>query len=72
MFVKVRYYKSDGRYGGPEYCYETSLNLDVGDCVIAPTRNEARQRAIVTAVKVHAPSFPCREIKEYDPDGRVV
>ena len=42
MFVKVRYYKSYGGYSGPEYCYETSLNLDVGDCVIAPTKNEAR------------------------------
>lgn len=66
MFVKVKYYKSFGGYHGAEYCYETSLKLAVGDKVIAPTKNEARQKAIVTAVNVHAPAFPCREITEKD------
>ena len=71
MFAKVKYYKSFGVYCGAEYFYETSLPLAVGDKVIAPTKNEARQRGIVTAVNVPVPSFPCREIAEYDPEAEI-
>ena len=71
MFVKVQYYKGDGWYGGGHYTYETALPLVEGDKVIAPTVNEPRQRAVVKAVNVVPPSFPCREIAEYDPEAEV-
>ena len=71
MFVKVKCYKGGGAYFGGEYCYETSLPLETGDQVIAPTAREARQRAIVTAVKVGKPPFPCKSITEYDPEWTV-
>ena len=72
MYVKVKYYKGQmGGYHGAEYTYFTNLALTDGDKVIAPTKNEARQRGIVTAVNVPAPSFPCREIAEYDPEAEI-
>lgn len=71
MFVKVKYYKGGGAYYGGEYCYETSLPLEAGDQVIAPTAREERQRAIVTAVNAAKPPFPCKTITEYDPEGTV-
>lgn len=70
-FVKVKYRKGGGIYFGGEYAYQTELPLEVGDKVIAPTVNEPRQRAIVTAVNVPSPKFQCREITEYDPDAEV-
>ena len=66
MFVGVKYYKSFGGYGGRDYVYETELPLAVGDLVIAPTVNEPRQKAMVTAVDLPRPAFQCREITEYD------
>lgn len=72
MFVAVQYYKGAGFYAGAKYIYETVLPLETGDKVIAPTVNEPRQRAIVAAVDVTAPRFPCREITEYDPEQEEV
>lgn len=72
MFVAVQYYKGAGFYAGAKYIYETSLPLKNGGYVIAPTVNEPRQRAIVRAVDVTAPRFPCREITEYDPEQEEV
>ena len=68
MYANVQYYKG-GFYAGASYTYETGLNLCVGDKVIAPTKNEPRQKAIVTQVNVMAPKFACRKIEEYDPDA---
>lgn len=71
MFVNVQYYKG-GYYAGSYYAYETDLNLREGDKVIAPTKNEPRQKAIVKEINVAAPRFSCRKIEEYDPDAEVV
>lgn len=67
MYVSIRYYKSPaGVYAGAEYTYHTDLPLKVGDKVITPTVKEPRQRGIVTKVNVPQPSFPCKDITEYD------
>ena len=71
IYVKVRNYKG-GFYGGNEYTYKTALPLAPDDKVIAPTAKKTRQRAIVTEINVPAPSFPCKEITEYDPEQEVV
>lgn len=71
IHVSVKYWKS-GFYGGSEYAYKTALPLAPNDKVIAPTAKEPRQRAIVTKINVAAPSFPCKEITEYDPEMEVV
>lgn len=68
MFVNVQYYKSEEFYGGAKYTYETRLALVPGDKVIAPTVKEPRQRAVVRETDLPKPSFPCREIAEYDPE----
>lgn len=72
MYVRVQYYKETGFYAGCRYTYYTDLMLNVGDKVIAPTVNAARQKAIVTDVDVPMPSFPCRSITEYDPEAEEV
>lgn len=71
MFVNVQYYRS-GVYAGNYYAYETDLDLREGDKVIAPTKNEPRQRAIVKEINAPAPRFLCKKIEEYDPEGEVV
>lgn len=71
IYVTVQYYKG-GYYGGAHYTYKTALPLAPEDKVIAPTAKEPRQRAIVKAINVPAPSFPCKEITEYDPEQEVV
>lgn len=71
MYVRVQYYKETGFYAGGRYTYQTDLMLNVGDKVIAPTVNAPRQKAIVTDVDVPMPSFPCRSITEYDPEGEL-
>lgn len=71
IYVSVKYWKS-GFYGGAEYTYKTALPLAPNDKVIAATAKEPRQRAIVTKINVPAPSFPCKEIAEYDPEMEVV
>ena len=72
MFVKVKYYKSLGGYQGREYYYETDLDLKRGDCVIAPTKNEAQQKGLVTEINLPDPGFPCRRITEFDPEVRLI
>lgn len=69
MFVKVQYYKSFDLYAGRLYTYKTELPLEPGEQVIAPTYNEARQKAVVRQVNVEKPDFECREITEYDPEA---
>ena len=71
IYVTVQYYKG-GFYGGNHYTYKTALPLAPADKVIAPTAKEPRQRAIVKEINVPAPSFPCKEITEYDPEQEVV
>lgn len=71
IHVKVKYWKG-GFYSGAEYTYKTALPLAPGDKVIAPTAKELRQRGIVTEINVPAPSFPCKEITEYDPEQEVL
>ena len=53
MIVKVKYYKGEiNGYAGRDYTYRTSLPLQVGDHVIAPTAKEPNQRAIVTEINL--------------------
>lgn len=68
-YVQVQYEKSPGVYAGAKYTYRTTLDLRKGDKVIAPTRMNERQKAIVTDVGLIPPSFPCKDINEYDPDA---
>ena len=72
IYVKVQYRKDGGYYAGGLYTYTTALPLAPGDKVIAPTKNEARQRAIVKEINVPAPAFQCRVIEEYDPEQEVI
>lgn len=72
MYVKVKYYKSGGFYGGPAYTYATELPLRENDQVIAPTAKEVRMRAVVTEINAPEPMFPVKSITEYDPEGAVV
>ena len=54
MIVFVKYYRDAvSGYCGRTYTYKTEMPLKVGDKVIAPTRNEPRQRAMVTAINLH-------------------
>lgn len=69
MYVKVQYYKAFDMYAGRLYTYKTELALEPGDQVIAPTFNEPRQKAVVREINVDKPTFDCREITEYDPEG---
>lgn len=72
MFVSIMYYKTPANvYAGREYTYETDLPLQIGDKVITPTKNEERQRGIVRKINLAKPSFPCRKITEFDPDGAI-
>lgn len=68
-YVQVQYEKAPGVYAGAKYTYRTSLDLRPGDKVIAPTKMNKRQKAIVTDVGLIPPSFPCKDINEYDPDA---
>lgn len=68
-YVQVQYEKSPGVYAGAKYTYRTNLDLRPGDKVIASTRMNERQKAIVTDVGLIPPSFPCKDINEYDPDA---
>ena len=72
MYVRVQYYKETGFYAGGRYTYRTDLFLNEGDKVIAPTVGNPRQRAVVTDLDVPEPSFACKEITEYDPEGGLV
>ena len=69
MYVNVQYEKSKGIYAGGKYTYRTTLDLKPGDKVIAPTRMNERQKAIVTDVGLIPPSYPCKDINEYDPEA---
>ena len=68
-YVQVQYEKAPGVYAGAKYTYRTNLDLRPGDKVIAPTKMNERQKAIVTDAGLIPPSFPCKDINEYDPDG---
>lgn len=68
-YVQVQYEKAPGVYAGAKYTYRTSLDLRPGDKVIAPTKMNERQKAVVTDVGLIPPSFPCKDINEYDPDA---
>lgn len=68
-YVQVQYEKAPGVYAGAKYTYRTSLDLRPGDKVIAPTKMNERQKAIVTDTGLIPPSFPCKDINEYDPDA---
>lgn len=68
-YVQVQYEKAPGVYAGAKYTYRTTLDLRRGDKVIAPTKMNERQKAVVTDVGLIPPSFPCKDINEYDPDA---
>lgn len=68
-YVQVQYEKAPGVYAGAKYTYRSTLDLRPGDKVIAPTKMNERQKAIVTDVGLIPPSFPCKDINEYDPDA---
>lgn len=68
-YVQVQYEKTPGVYAGAKYAYRTTLDLRPGDKVIAPTKMNERQKAIVTDTGLIPPSFPCKDINEYDPDA---
>ena len=72
MYVSVQYEKTTGVYAGNKYTYRTSLDLKPGDKVIAPTKMNERQKAIVKDVGLVPPSFPCKDIIEYDPEAEEV
>ena len=72
QYVSVQYLKDFGGYAGAKYTYRTTLDLKPGDKVIAPTKHNERQRAIVSAVGLVPPNFPCRDINEYDPEAEEV
>lgn len=68
-YVQVQYEKAPGVYAGAKYTYRTAIDLRPGDKVIAPTKMNERQKAIVTETGLIPPSFPCKDITEYDPDA---
>lgn len=68
-YVQVQYEKTPGVYAGAKYTYRTTLDLRPGDKVIAPTKMNERQKAIVTDTGLIPPSFACKDINEYDPDA---
>lgn len=68
-YVQVQYEKAPGVYAGAKYTYRTTLDLRPGDKVIALTKMNERQKAIVTDVGLIPPSFACKDINEYDPDA---
>lgn len=72
MYVSVQYEKAPGVYAGAKYTYRTNLDLKPGDKVIAPTKMNERQKAIVKEIGLVPPSFPCKDINEYDPDAEEV
>lgn len=72
MYVNVQYEKAPGIYAGNKYTYKTGLDLKPGDKVIAPTRMNERQKAIVTDVGLIPPAYPCKDITEYDPEAEEV
>ena len=69
MYVSVQYEKAPGIYAGNKYTYRTALDLKPGDKVIAPTKMNERQKAIVTDVGLVPPAYPCKDINEYDPEA---
>lgn len=69
QYVSVQYLKDFGGYAGARYTYRTALDLKPGDKVIAPTKHNERQRAIVCETGLVPPNFPCRDIEEYDPEA---
>ena len=69
MYVSVQYEKTPGVYAGAKYTYRTNLDLKPGDKVIAPTKRNERQKAIVKEIGLVPPPFPCNDIIEYDPDA---
>ena len=72
MYVNVQYEKAPGIYAGNKYTYKTGIDLKPGDKVIAPTRMNERQKAIVTDVGLIPPAYPCKDINEYDPEAEEV
>ena len=68
-YVQVQYEKAPGVYAGAKYTYRTTLDLRPGDFVIAPTKMNERQKAVVTDTGLIPPPFPCKDIEEYDPDA---
>ena len=71
MYVNVQYEKSKGIYAGEKYTYRTNLDLKPGDKVIAPTRMNERQKGVVKEIGLIPPSYPCKDITEYDPEAEV-
>ncbi len=69
MYVAVQYEKAPGIYAGATYSYRTTLDLKPGDKVIAPTKMNERQKAVVKKIGIDPPPFPCKDINEYDPDA---
>ena len=53
MNVKVRFWKPDAQgFAGNDYAYFTHLDLIKGDIVVAPTKRNPMQAAIVTRINV--------------------
>lgn len=71
MYVNVQYEKSKGIYAGGKYTYRTNLDLKPGDKVIAPTCMNERQKGVVKEIGLIPPSYPCKDITEYDPEAEV-
>ena len=74
MFVSVSYFdeSTNAFKVGRAYTYKTSLILEPGQVVYAPVKNRGTgvvedKRAMVVAVNLPEPPFPCNEItKIYD------
>lgn len=75
MYISVAYRKPDldtaegeQAFTARTYTYETGLDVKEGDFVIAPTVN-GELIAIVRAVDLPEPPFPCKEITQiYTPE----
>lgn len=71
LIVEVKFYREKAQaYVGRAYSYDTTLPLNVGDCVVVPA-GTGKNRAIVVAVNVPEESinpdyFPLKKIEEYD------
>lgn len=64
MYVSVSYYKPEIQgYDTRTYTYATEMALAPGDIVAAPTAKKPDgNKAMVVAVDLPEPPFPCKEI----------
>lgn len=67
-YYEVKYKQTDNSWGDRPYTYYSALDLRLGQKVYAPTYKNPRQEAMVFAVNVPKPPFPCKEITEVMPE----